>query len=146
MHCWHSWTCIEKERARANFEIFLAICQCFLLEIWGCDIPWRRNWEHQRAIHESFLCENLIFHQFAKVFSCQSFPLCGICFHWHCSARVYLPGLHLEIDPRGDEMSIYEKERGRSPVYMCISTCTLGGSLDFRLSETASGAFSGALY
>ena len=46
-------------------------------------------------------------------------------------------------------MSIYEKEGGgRSPVYICISTCTLGGSggiLDFRLSETASGAFSGTL-
>ena len=28
------------------------------------------------------------------------------------------PGLHLEIDPRGGEMSIYEKEGGRSPVYM----------------------------
>ena len=27
-------------------------------------------------------------------------------------------GLHLEIDPRGGEMSIYEKEGGRSPVYM----------------------------
>ena len=25
-------------------------------------------------------------------------------------------------------MSIYEKEGGRSLVYMCISTCTLGGS------------------
>ena len=33
---------------------------------------------------------------------------------------------------------------GQSPVYICISTCTLGGS-DFRLSETASGAFSGTL-
>ena len=39
-------------------------------------------------------------------------------------------------------------KRGQSPVYMCISTCTLEGSegmlphkiLDFRLSETASGA------
>ena len=37
-------------------------------------------------------------------------------------------GLHLEIDPRGGEMSIYEKEGGRSPVYMCICTCTLRGS------------------
>ena len=37
-------------------------------------------------------------------------------------------GLHLEIDPRGGEMSIYEKEEGAKPVYMCISTCTLGGS------------------
>ena len=27
-------------------------------------------------------------------------------------------GLHLEIDPRGGKMSIYEKEGGRSPVYM----------------------------
>ena len=35
-----------------------------------------------------------------------------------------LPGLHLEIDPRRGEISIYEKEGGRSPVYMCISTCT----------------------
>ena len=42
-------------------------------------------------------------------------------------------------------MSIYEKEAGVKPVYMCISTCTPGGSggmlpqkmLDFRLSETA---------
>ena len=51
-------------------------------------------------------------------------------------------GLHLEIDPRGGEMSIYEKEGGQSPV---------GGMfpqkiLDFRLSETASGALSGTLY
>ena len=37
-------------------------------------------------------------------------------------------GLHLEIDPRGGKMSIYKKEGGRSPVYMCISTCTLMGS------------------
>ena len=50
-------------------------------------------------------------------------------------------------------MSIYENEGGRSPVYMCISTFTLGGSggmipqeiLVFRFSETASGAFSGTL-
>ena len=63
------------------------------------------------------------------------------------------PGLHLEIDPKGGKMSIYEKEGRRSPVYMCISICTLGGSggmlpkeiLVFRLSETASGAFSGTL-
>ena len=50
-------------------------------------------------------------------------------------------------------MSIYEKEGGRSLVYMYISTCTLGGSggmfpqeiLVLKLSETASGAFSGTL-
>ena len=46
-------------------------------------------------------------------------------------------GVHLEIDPRGREMSIYEKEGGQS-------TCTLGGSggmlpqktLDFTLFKT----------
>ena len=50
-------------------------------------------------------------------------------------------------------MGIFEKEAGQSPVYMCIRKCTLGGSggmfpqeiLDFRLSVTASGAFSGTL-
>ena len=30
-------------------------------------------------------------------------------------------------------------------MYMCISTCRLGGILVVRLSETASGAFSGTL-
>ena len=42
--------------------------------------------------------------------------------------HIYFTGLHLEIDPRRGEMSIYEKEGGQSPVYMCISICTLGGS------------------
>ena len=37
-------------------------------------------------------------------------------------------GVHLEIDPGGSKMSILEKEGGQSPVCMCISTCTLGGS------------------
>ena len=39
-----------------------------------------------------------------------------------------LTGLHLEIDPRVGKMSIYEEEGGPSPVYICISACTLGGS------------------
>ena len=42
---------------------------------------------HKRAIHESFLCENCIFHQFAKVFSLESFllygmPDCGLVVVW----------------------------------------------------------------
>ena len=64
-------------------------------------------------------------------------------------SKCHLSGLHLEIDPRRAKR-VYEEEEGRSPVYMCI---TLGGSggmlpqkiLDFRLSESASGAFSGTL-
>ena len=71
----------------------------------------------------------------------------------HLKCITYITGLHLEIDPRGSEMNICGKEGGQSPVYMCISTCTLGGSgdmfpqkiFDFRWSETASGAFSGTL-
>ena len=59
-----------------------------------------------------------------------------------------LTGLHLEIDPRGGKMSIFEKEGGRSPVYMVHNHLYTRGvwgyaPLDFRLSETASGAFSG---
>ena len=46
-------------------------------------------------------------------------------------------------------MSIYEKQGEQRPVYMCIRTCTLGGSggmlppkiLDFRRSVTASCVF-----
>ena len=63
----------------------------------------------------------------------------------------------LEIDPRGGEMSIDEKGGGgggRRSKALCTCTYTLGGSggmlpqkmLDFRLSETASGAISGTLY
>ena len=45
------------------------------------------------------------------------------------------------------------KKRGGETLCTCVSTCTLGGSggmlpqkiLDVRLSETASGAFSGTL-
>ena len=52
-------------------------------------------------------------------------------------------------------MSIYEKEGGgRSPVYMCIKHMYTRGvwghalqkTLDFRLSEITSGAFSGTLH
>ena len=32
---------------------------------------------HKRAIRESFLCKNHIFHQFVKVFSLESLPLYG---------------------------------------------------------------------
>ena len=47
-------------------------------------------------------------------------------------------------------MSIYEKEEGQSPVYMCISTCILGVSggmlsqeILFLDSETTYGHFQG---
>ena len=37
---------------------------------------------------------------------------------FHDTGALWRTGLHLEIDPRGGKMSIYEKEGGRSPVYM----------------------------
>ena len=63
-----------------------------------------------------------------------------------------LPGLHLEIDPRGSKMSIYDKEGGAKPCVHVHEHMYTGGSggmppkkmLDFRLSETASSAFSGS--
>ena len=39
---------------------------------------WHPLAQHKRAIRESFLRENCIFHQFAKVFSPESFPLYGM--------------------------------------------------------------------
>ena len=38
---------------------------------------WRPLVRQKRVIHESFLCENHIFHQFAKIFSLENFPLYG---------------------------------------------------------------------
>ena len=54
-----------------EFRGFVAIRESFLCEIWKLGIIWL----HQPAICKNFLCENLIFHQFVKVFSCESFPL-----------------------------------------------------------------------
>ena len=38
---------------------------------------WHSLVWHKQVIHESFLRENRIFHQFAKFFSLESFPLYG---------------------------------------------------------------------
>ena len=44
-----------------------------------------------------------------------------------------LAGLHLEIDPRRGAKYVFVKKEGggggRSSVYICTSTCTLGGSV-----------------
>ena len=38
---------------------------------------WHSLARHKRAVRESFLCENRLFHQSTKVFSLKSFPLYG---------------------------------------------------------------------
>ena len=63
----------ERENFR-KFRGFAAICESFLRKIWRCGVLWQRNWQHQQAICKSFLCKNLIFRQFVKVFSCKNFP------------------------------------------------------------------------
>jgi len=50
-----------------EFHGFVAIHESFLCEIWECGVLWR-----------PFLHKNRIFYQFTKVFSLESFPLCGI--------------------------------------------------------------------
>jgi len=55
-----------------KFHSFVAICKSFLHKIWGVVFFLAR---YKQAIHESLLSENHIFHQFAKVFSLNSFPL-----------------------------------------------------------------------
>ena len=44
----------------------------------------------KRAIRESFLHENHTFHQFEKVFSLESFPLCSSPWTVHCSSMTKL--------------------------------------------------------
>ena len=61
----YSGKLFEGENFRANFESFLR-------EIWGRRVLWRGK---KRAIRESFVCENRIYH---KVFSLESFSLYSI--------------------------------------------------------------------
>ena len=66
---------LSKEKINFHkFQGFVVIRKSFLRKIWGHGVLW----QYQRTIHKSFLCENLISHQFAKVFSSESFPLYGI--------------------------------------------------------------------
>ena len=63
---------------------------------------WRPLAWQQRAIRESFLCENCIFHQFAKVFSLESFPLYGMSWSPTCITDRQTGG---QTCQRGSDMS-----------------------------------------
>ena len=60
-----------REKTFANFAVLWLFAK--FMKYRGVVPLARQKW----AIHESFLCENCIFHQFAKVLSFKSFPLCG---------------------------------------------------------------------
>ena len=67
------WETFEGENI-CKFWGFVAIRKSFLCEIGGRGVFWER---HKWAIYESPLRKHLIFSQFVKVFSLESFPLYG---------------------------------------------------------------------
>ena len=63
----------EGENFFLNFEILWLFVKVFSVNFKGMVF----GWPLKQAICENFLCENRIFHQFVKVFSLESFSLCG---------------------------------------------------------------------
>ena len=61
------------ENFLANFVVLWLCAKVFSTKLGA----WHSLAPNKRAIHKSFLCENHIFHQSAKVFSLESFPLYG---------------------------------------------------------------------
>ena len=62
---------LSREKTFANFVVLCLFVKVFSAKYGGVASLVR----HKRAIHESFLRENRIFHQLAKVFFLESFPL-----------------------------------------------------------------------
>ena len=63
-----------REETFANFAVLWLFVKVISTKFGA----WHPLARHRQAIHESFLCENHIFHQFANVFFLESFPLYGI--------------------------------------------------------------------
>ena len=68
---------LSKEKTFAYFAVLWLFAKVFSVKFGA----WHSLARHKRAIRESFLHENRIFHQSAKVFSLESFPLYGINYH-----------------------------------------------------------------
>ena len=64
---------LSREKTFANFVVLWLLAKVFSVKFGA----WHSLARHKQAIHESFLCENRIFFQSAKVFSLESFPLYG---------------------------------------------------------------------
>ena len=77
---------LSREKNFHEFRSVAAIYENFHHKIWGRGIIW----QHQRAIRESFLCENHIFYQFTKFFSCE--VSC-------CTASIREVWLQVEVGP-----------------------------------------------
>ena len=61
-------------RKLCEFRSFVAIRESFLCEIWGMAFFGAAKASNS----QKFIHENCIFHQFAKIFSLESFPLYGM--------------------------------------------------------------------
>ena len=60
---------LSREKTFADLEVLWLFTKSFLREIWG-----RHKWAPAKVYSTK-----IVFHQFAKVFSLKSFPLCSIC-------------------------------------------------------------------
>ena len=65
---------LSRKKTFVNFAILCLFVKVFCMKFGGMASLAR----HKRAIRESFLRKNRIFHQFTKVFSLESFSLYGI--------------------------------------------------------------------
>ena len=62
-----------------EFQGFVVICKHFLYEIWGRSVFW----QHQRAIHGSFLSEKFYFPPIHECFLPRKFPIIWYILHCH---------------------------------------------------------------
>ena len=71
-----AYYCTFEEENFDEFCSFVAICESFSLQNLGAWHPWHGTSEHFVKVFSVKII--IIFHQFAKVFSLESFPLYGI--------------------------------------------------------------------
>ena len=67
----HRYTVQWETFKGANFAVLWLFVKVFFMKFGA----WHSLARHKRAVRESFLCENRLFHQSTKVFSLKSFPL-----------------------------------------------------------------------
>ena len=87
---------LSRERTFMNFVVLWLFLKVFSAKF-GSVISLM---QHKRAICESFLRENRIFHQFAQVFSLESFLLYGILVGWGLWLCVWLLCNILTLSPK----------------------------------------------
>ena len=90
---------LSREKTFANFTV-CGNLRKFSLQNLGA---WRPLARQKWVIRESFLCENHIFHQSAKVFSLESFPL----YNTTCRSEIYILKINCFIVCKGLHNYVY---------------------------------------